>query len=635
MPARTPSYAITGVGLVCPLGADADTVFAALADGQDAFRVLDRFPPEASACRRGGQLPADMEDKLRADFPDQDLALAMICQAGREALSQGGGDGTLALVLGTNFGFMETQEWAWEERRDTGLMDAETYAPCDALLADIAGRLGADGPLVQLSMSCASGAATLRTAADILRQGRAERVLALSYDVLTEYCWCGLSNLHTITTDTVRPFDARRSGTVFSEGAAAVLLDARADSALAWLRGAATNNNAFHLTAPPREAEGSRRVMQDALDDAGLSPDDIEHVSAHATGTRGNDSTESAAIRNLFGDRDNLTIAAHKSQLGHLLGAAGLAEAIVTVMAMRQGLLPPIIHAEEPADDCAPLAYQRGLTARPCHFRTAITNAAGLGGNNAATVLSLDRGTPPHSPSADRVYLRQLAWILPAAQGQGDALLAHPEWLSVASPGTLADFNPKPFLRTTKGYLDPSAAFQLAAFSLLYGETLPSDDSGPLGLGTATRYGAQQSAFGFFRQMREKGPRLASPLIFPHGYASTAGNLSAIEFGIGGPHQVFYGNQDVRELLFFALARLSDGSAAEMAVGANEGAPAETLPDDRPLLRGALALRLAATPALGDLGAFSTAELADLPPFPPDAGAVAALGNLIIRLLTR
>jgi 3-oxoacyl-(acyl-carrier-protein) synthase len=243
-----------------------------------------------------------------------------------------------------------------------------------------------------LSLSCASGAAAVALANDWLRSGRAERVLAVAYDVLTEFCWAGLTNLRTITMDVMRPFDARRSGTIFSEGAAAMLIErwdacaARGGAALARVAGAACNNNAFHMTAPAKDGDGSLRVMRAALRDAGMTPVAVQHVSAHATSTVANDVTEAAAFRNLFGTQlDSMTVAAHKSQLGHLMGAAGLAEAVVTVEVLRQHVIPPTIHHEQPDPacrlDCVP------GEARQRQVSCAITNSAGIGGNNAAVVL--------------------------------------------------------------------------------------------------------------------------------------------------------------------------------------------------------------------------------------------------------
>jgi 3-oxoacyl-[acyl-carrier-protein] synthase II len=385
---------ITGMGLVCCLGRGVDAVFARLCAGECGIRPIDRFDPAPYPQRHAGQLPPELEEELRERFPEEDLAEAMVATAAAEALGRseaagGNADSGLGLVLATNFGPMESLEWCWRERLDVGTLDPETFAAFDAFPERLAVRLGCGGPRLQLSLSCASGAAAAAVARDLIAAGRARRVLAVGYDALTEYCWCGLTNLRTITPDRTRPFDANRSGTLFSEGAAAMLLegaDAPPPTALAELAGAATNNNAFHMTAPRKEAEGSRLVMAAAMSAAGIAPTDIDHVCAHATSTRANDVTEAAALRNLFGDHlDRITVAAHKSQLGHMMGAAGIAEAVVTVQAMRAGIIPPTIHHETPDPECR-LDCVPG-TARKRRFHCALTNSAGLGGNNAALVF--------------------------------------------------------------------------------------------------------------------------------------------------------------------------------------------------------------------------------------------------------
>lgn len=389
-----PRVNITGMGLVSSLGRGTEQVYRAMCAGLCGVRPITRFPTEDYPQPNGGQLPEDLEEALREAYPEADFAAAMVKAAGVDALAQAGlqsagSDPRRGLVLATNFGPMESLEWCWRERIDMGTLDADTFAVFEGFVAECAAAFGCGGPAVQLSLSCASGAAALAVAKDMIEDGRADAVLTIGYDVLTEFCWCGLTNLRTITTDCMRPFDANRSGTIFSEGAAAMLAaraDADCGTAQAVLLGAATNNNAFHMTAPAKEADGSRRVMAAALRDAGLSVSDMDHVCAHATSTSANDVTEAAALRNLFGDHlESMTVAAHKSQLGHMMGGAGLAEAIITVEVMKHGVIPPTINHESPDPACAVDCVPR--RPREKAVRLAITNSAGIGGNNASVVL--------------------------------------------------------------------------------------------------------------------------------------------------------------------------------------------------------------------------------------------------------
>ncbi|OGV91317.1 MAG: hypothetical protein A3K19_10195 [Lentisphaerae bacterium RIFOXYB12_FULL_65_16] len=395
---KPPVY-VTGMGLVSCLGAGVAEVFARMCRGECGMRPIDRFPAAVYAQPKGGQIEPALEQRLREEFPDEDLAAGVVKAAGREALRQAGAwtetvrvpAADFGLVLATNFGPMETLEWCWRERVEVGTLDAKTFAHFDQFVENVAAWLGCGGPRVQLSLSCASGAAAVALAKDWIQAGRCRRVLAIGYDMLTEFCWCGLSNLRTISTDAIRPFDARRSGTIFSEGAAAMLLELGGNSGaggvrLARVAGGATNNNAYHMTAPPKEAEGTRRVMAAALADAGLAPESIDHICAHATATVANDTTETAAFHNLFGERlKEMTVAAHKSQLGHMMGAAGLAEAIVTVEVLRQHVIPPTINHEQRDPGCLVDCIPGKARARA--VKRAITSSAGIGGNNSALVL--------------------------------------------------------------------------------------------------------------------------------------------------------------------------------------------------------------------------------------------------------
>lgn len=627
---------VTGVGLVSGMGAGAEAVYRGMCAGEHGFRPLTRFDASPYAQQNGGQLSEDLENQLRDVYPDDDISIAMMKHSGREALEQsgmavGGSDERLGLVLATNFGPMETLEWAWRERLDTGSMDEASYASYGEVVEIIGSFFGCGGPRIQLSMSCASGAAAASAARDLILSGRADRVLVLAYDSLTEYCWCGLSNLRTITTDTMRPFDASRSGTLFSEGAAAVVLSREdvSGEALGWLAGSATNNNAFHMTAPRKDAEGSRLVMLEALRQAGLTVDDVEHVCAHATSTKANDETEAGALRNMFGERlPSVSVGAHKSQLGHLLGAAGLAEAVVTLEAMNHGIIPPTLNHREMDPACVPVDCG-GACARAREFGVALTNSAGIGGNNGALVLTKGRpesGVVPQG--AGVLYVKGLSWVLPSGIGQGGDILQHPEWLEAKVGGCLEGFSAKGYVSSVKGYLDAGGAYQLASLSMIRGEKTCDFDE-RRGICTSTRYGACASAYVFFEQLAQKGPRFASPMIFPHGYSNAAGNLASIEFGYCGPHMVLFGKQDICEALEFALMRLSDGSADEMLVGAYEAATVQAIPDGRTVLNGAMSLRVSTEPGPDDICVLEAASWRQAADDGMEFGAVCSLGRLL------
>lgn len=584
---------VMGMGLVSPLGIGVDATWRAMLAGVCGVRPIDRFPVEAYGQQCGGQLAEGDESALLASGTGESLATAMILRAAGEALGAGFGnrDTGLGLILATNFGVMDALEWSWRERIDTGQMDEPTFLAQQDVTARVAAACGAAGPTAQISLSCASGAAAVTMATEWIRGGRASRVLAVGYDLLTEFCWCGLSNLRTITDDRVRPFDRRRRGTIFSEGAAAMLLSGRGqdrDSCPCQVLGGATNNNAFHMTAPTAEGDGSRRVMAAALRDAGVAVDAVDFVSAHGTGTIANDRTESQALANLFGERSAaLPVAAFKSQLGHLLGAAGLAEAIVTAAAIGEGRIPPIINSEESDDSCHPGCVRGEPLAGD--WRVALTNSAGIGGNNAATVLGC--GVRRSAPAAPPTVLRlvQAGWVLPGDVAAGPTMPPPPAEATIGD-ADLADFSAKPYLKSVKGYLDPSSSAVLAAGALCAADRL--DDPGTTGIVVATQYGAPQSGMRFYGQLVGKGARLASPMVFPHSYGSTPGDLLAIELGCGGPHVSFITAPGAGTALGYAADLLRLGKARDLLFVCYEAVGPECVPDGWRVLNGAVCLWL-------------------------------------------
>ena len=393
---------VTGLGAVTPLGQSVPVFWQRLCAGERGLRRISRFDPTGLRNELGGEVcnwRFDTESFGLAQAPD--LATQFLLQAAREAMGDAGLEGrgtssrpTVGAVLSTNFGGGESwEEWCRVLRGQppAGTVPFAEFAFHTALghLRDV---FGLEGPLSLLSIACASGAAAIGYALDLIRAGEATAMLAGGHDALAPTPLSGLSTLHTITAEDIRPFSADRSGTLFGEGAAVLMLEeldharARGAHVYAEVLGSWQNNNAYHLTAPDPGGAGMARVLESALADADLLPEQLEYINAHGTSTALNDATETQAIKRVFGDYAyRLPVSSTKSVTGHLLGAAGALEAILTIRALETGILPPTMNLMHPDPDCD-LDYVPNQ-ARAVPIRTALSNSFGFGGHNVSLIF--------------------------------------------------------------------------------------------------------------------------------------------------------------------------------------------------------------------------------------------------------
>ncbi len=383
--------AVTGMGLVSPLGNDIKAFWNALCAGKNGIGPISVCDLSGFAIQQGGEvsdinLPPELAARIRAE----DRSQLMVVAAVKQAVDQAGmpNSAKTALVLATNFAAAGTLD------KDLGLTTPWTrgdlgFETATDLVADI---WNLTGPRTTLSLSCSSGAAAIGYAADLIRSGRADYVIAGGYDTVSRFAWAGLSLLRTMTEDKIRPFDKNRSGTLFSEGAGVLVLESfesaklRNSQILAELCGFGFNNNAYHMTAPPKDGQGIADAMAMALKGTGISPEMVDHVNTHGTGTQLNDLTETAAIKQVLGKHAcNVPITSIKSMTGHLMGAAGSVEAIASILTILNGKIPPTINLTTPDPECDLLIPTDGPL--DAEVKIVISNSSGIGGNNVSLVF--------------------------------------------------------------------------------------------------------------------------------------------------------------------------------------------------------------------------------------------------------
>jgi len=402
---------ITGLGLVTPLGIGVAETWPSLCAGKSGIAEISRFDASAFDTRIAGEVknfnPDDFLPKKEAKRTE--LFIAYGIAASRMALEDSGlvidssNAGRVGVLTGCGLGGL-----LMLEQTHTTLMTRGPKRVSPFFIPMMIGNmapgmisihLGAKGPNSSIATACAAGTHAIGDAFNLIKRGVADAMLAGGVEaVITPTCIAGFNALKALSTrndepqKASRPFDRDRDGFVVGEGSGILVLEsldkalARHARIYAEIIGYGMSGDGFHMTAPPPDGEGAARCMASALEDAEIDYTEIDYINAHGTSTPLNDLCETIAIKTVFKEKAPLIpISSTKSMTGHLLGAAGGVEAVITVLTIHDGVIPPTINLENPDEECD-LDYVPNV-ARKARVRTAMTNSFGFGGTNAALIL--------------------------------------------------------------------------------------------------------------------------------------------------------------------------------------------------------------------------------------------------------
>ena len=401
--------AITGVGAVTPLGNDARTTWKALLEGRSGVDYIRAFDATDFPVRIAGEVkdydPTGATSPKEARKFDRNVLFALT--AAKEALADAGINGyrpeRVGVVVGNCIGGFNELMRQYDLLKERG---PERVSPTflanilvDSPSGQLAIELGIRGPNFAVVSACATGSHAIGEGAELIRRGDADAVFAGG----TESCihpliLAGFSSMRGLAAgngdpkQACRPFDAARSGFVMAEGAGVVLLEdleaaqARGATIYAEVLGHGASNDAHHMLQPDPESGGVAEMMRVALERAGVSPERVGYINAHGTATPLGDAAETKALKDVFGNHAyRLAVSSTKSMMGHTFGAAGAIEAIMCILALRDGVLPPTINYETP-DPACDLDYVPNQ-AREAEIDVALSNAMGLGGHNGCVLL--------------------------------------------------------------------------------------------------------------------------------------------------------------------------------------------------------------------------------------------------------
>jgi 3-oxoacyl-[acyl-carrier-protein] synthase II len=459
----------------------------------------------------------------------------------------------MGVVLGTcNAGLLSAREWLRQddagEPQEARLVGLVTPG---CLADELAAAFDFRGPVLAVNTACASGANAIGIAFDLVREGRADAVLAGGTDALSDVVFAGFSALESLAPTPAAPYSAQRQGLSLGEGSGmVVLMDAQqAERAalpiLAEVAGYGLSADGYHATAPRPDGSGAAKAITAAMRTSGVQPSDVGYINGHGTGTLKNDSAESSAIRLALGESAaaNVLVSSTKSVVGHLLGAAGAVEAIVTVGALHHQVAPPTAGYLERDPDCA-LDYVPGEP-RELNTDVALSNNFAFGGANACLVLTRPRAlAPPPEPPTDEVVITGVGLVNPAGEGVDavwDTFLGghQPHHGHYGVRQFAVDVDPEPFLsRRDRRRMDRLSVLSVvtAAKALVAAGVTPHTGvAAGCGVIFGTGAGPMEAMERFIRPLLADSRAAADPGVFPNTVYNQAAGQVAMHLGLYGP----------------------------------------------------------------------------------------------------
>jgi 3-oxoacyl-[acyl-carrier-protein] synthase II len=402
---------VTGLGIISPVGSTVKSAWDAVVSGQSGIGPITKFDVSAFPVRFGGSVrDFDVTQYITPkDARRMDEFMHYGVAAGIQAVNDSGIDFSkldgerCGAVCGAGIGGLGTIEQEYDSFLKGGPRKISPFFIPASIVNMIGGHLsikyGLKGPNLGIVTACTTSTHAIGLGMRTIQYGDADLIIAGGGEMATTPCGLGgfgqakaLSTRNDSPAEASRPWDADRDGFVLSDGGGAVILEEleharrRGANIYAELVGFGMSGDAHHITAPPEDGEGARLAMANALKDASMHPSDVQYINAHATSTPLGDRAETFAMKRAFGDHaKKVAVSSTKSMTGHLLGAAGVVEAIFSLLAIRDGIVPPTINLHKPDPDCD-LDYVPN-TARKMKVDVALSNSFGFGGTNGSVIF--------------------------------------------------------------------------------------------------------------------------------------------------------------------------------------------------------------------------------------------------------
>ncbi len=538
---------VTGLGLICATGNNIEENIKNIFGGISGIDKVKAFSTEGCYAELGAEVPLEDRELPGEDF---DRATLLCVKAAEEAVSNAGLDlsdektrnRTGVIVGDCVAGVASIDRFYTAEANGNGDPSDIGKMTATAIANNVALHFNLGGVTANIVNACAAGTISLSMACDEIRAGRADIFLAGGTDSFSSLAFGGFHALHALDSQPCSPFN-RSSGITLGEGSGMLVIEsyehakARGARIYCEISGSGISSDAYHITAPRPDGEGQMNAIRQALNSAGLSPDDIDYINAHGTGTAKNDEAEFLSLHTVFDGNSHLSVSSTKSMTGHCLGAAGAIEAVISVLSLTKNMAPPTVGYSD--SDLETLKQKAGKidfipnTARVKNIERVMSNSFAFGGNNASIIFSksLSENTDKPCDGSKKIYICGIGRLM-SAKPEDNPALSHAE----INSGSFSELGIKmAFYRKLDRFSQLLLISGVRALKDAGLSPLPEDENAlDFGISIGTSDGPLTEIAEFQKTIVEKGAAGGNAFSFPNTVYNAAGGYLSIFTGIKG-----------------------------------------------------------------------------------------------------
>ncbi len=581
---------ITGLGMICAIGNNVDECWTNALSGKSGISHTKTV--DTDGCYTDYAAEVKCAELDTPETAGMDRASKLCIKAAHEAMRDAGlenfgGDKRCGVVMGSCVGGVVSIERYYTQEKTAQNIK---QMPISAIASQVASAVDAGGACCNIANACAAGTISIAHAADLIRDGRADVVVAGGADAFASVPYAGFISLHALASNPCSPFN-RSDGLTLGEGSGVVIVEsyahakARGAKIYCEVLGSGVSSDAHHITAPREDGEGQMNAINRAMENSGVSAADIGYINAHGTGTAKNDKAEFLSLHTIFdGKNDDLSVSSTKAMTGHCLGAAGAIEAVFSIKALTDGIVPPTVGYSE--NDVSALGEKAGKidfvpnVPRKKKMKCVMSNSFAFGGNNASIVFGTPSERAARSETAHDVYVTGIGAVTPLGNGKAAYVQSSNAGEIIASAEqrsavTTSDYDAVGLKMAFYRKLDRFS--QLQAVSGMQaladgGYAVTDENAVDTGIVVGTSEGALGPGCDFEMLIAEKGNAAGSAFKFPNTVYNAAGGYLSICSGIKGYNvTVTNGAQSGIAAIGYACGLIRDGeTSAVLACGSDE-----------------------------------------------------------------